>query len=311
MIDDEYIKKLFFGKRQIKNHIYKKYIIEKQNHEIYNYIISRFGDSDSNNIREILHRIYWKVEKIPVCPICGCKVKYTGGDKNGKIYTTYCSCKCAQNDKNVRKKIFDTCFDRYGNNNNIEKYKKTCLERYGVDNFRKTKECVDKIRKTVFEHYGVDNYFKTEDFKLKSHSKEANEKRNETKRKNKTFNTSKPEKISYFLLKEVFGEVLKQYKSEQYPFFCDFYVPKLDLYIELNIFWHHGKRPYTGSEEDLKKIEEWKSRGTESYLEAIKTWTERDVNKRTIAKQNNLNYLEFFNMKQLKDFLYDRQKQRL
>ena len=33
------------------------------------------------------------------------------------------------------------------------------------------------------------------------------------------------------------------------------------------------------------------------------TWTIRDVNKRNIAKQNNLNYIEFWNINELKEWL--------
>jgi len=47
---------------------------------------------------------------------------------------------------------------------------------------------------------------------------------------------SQPEEDSYELLVDKFGysEVIRQYRSEKYPFFCDFYIPCLDLYIELN-----------------------------------------------------------------------------
>ena len=37
-----------------------------------------------------------------------------------------------------------------------------------------------------------------------------------------------------------------------------------------------------------------KSKNSGYYQNAINTWTIRDVNKRNIAKQNNLNYLEIF-----------------
>ena len=36
------------------------------------------------------------------------------------------------------------------------------------------------------------------------------------------------------------------------------------------------------------------------YYEMIKTWTIKDVNKRNIAKQNHLNYIEFWNINDLK-----------
>ena len=36
---------------------------------------------------------------------------------------------------------------------------------------------------------------------------------------------------------------------------------------------------------------------------AINTWTVRDVNKRNIAKKNNLNYIEFWNLNDVHEFL--------
>ena len=40
-----------------------------------------------------------------------------------------------------------------------------------------------------------------------------------------------------------------------------------------------------------------KSKNTQYHNNAINTWTIRDVKKRNIAKQNNLNYLEIFSIK--------------
>jgi hypothetical protein len=75
-----------------------------------------------------------------------------------------------------------------------------------------------------------------------------------TKRKNGTFNTSKPEDKSYELLCEKFDkdDIIRQYKSEKYPFNCDFYVKSIDTYIECNFNWTHGGHPFDpNSEEDL------------------------------------------------------------
>lgn len=44
----------------------------------------------------------------------------------------------------------------------------------------------------------------------------------------------------------------------------------------------------------LEKIKKWKEKNTKFYTEAIYNWTVRDVNKRNIAKENELNYLEVF-----------------
>ena len=39
------------------------------------------------------------------------------------------------------------------------------------------------------------------------------------------------------------------------------------------------------------------------YFAIIKYWTELDVEKRNTAKRNNLNYKEFWNIEQLKEWL--------
>lgn len=133
-------------------------------------------------------------------------------------------------------------------------------------------------------------------------SKEHQNKINSTKRKNGTFNTSKEENEINILLRQKFSDVKMQYKSEKYPFNCDFYIPEKDLYIEYQGSWTHGKKPFESSKSDLQKLSKWKNNSIHSkyYEVAIHTWTIRDVNKRTIAKENNLNWIEFFTMK---DFL--------
>lgn len=128
-----------------------------------------------------------------------------------------------------------------------------------------------------------------------------------TKRKNNTFNTSKPEDQLYSLLKIEYPDTLRQYKDSRYPYCCDFYIPSLDLFIEFQGSWTHGPKPFI--EDDIEcqnQLNSWNQRSTSSefYKNAIKTWTIRDVNKRNIAKQNHLNYIEVFSL----DFkeLYDR-----
>lgn len=122
-----------------------------------------------------------------------------------------------------------------------------------------------------------------------------------TRRINGTFNTSKPEETLYGLLCDVFGndDVIKQYHDERYPFSCDFYVRSLDLFIELNAHWSHGKHWFDESnDEDLQKLSRWLSRaeerGSRYYHAAIHVWTERDPLKKQTAEQNGLNYVVFW-----------------
>jgi len=115
---------------------------------------------------------------------------------------------------------------------------------------------------------------------------------------------SKSENKSYNVLKEKYSDIIYQYKSDLYPFNCDFYIPSLNLYIECNYHWTHGGHPYNeNNKKDQNQLKNWKEKNTKFYNNAINTWTIRDVNKRNIAKQNNLNYIEFWSLKELKTWL--------
>ena len=164
----------------------------------------------------------------------------------------------------------------------------------------------NKIKSTCIERYGVDSYSKTNEFKnkLKEHKDEANLKRNNTKKINNSFNTSKQEDKIYDILLSQFSldDVIREYKSTEYPFNCDFYIKSLNLYIECNFHWTHGGHAYDSENlEDLTTIEKWKSKQSKYYNNAITTWTVRDVIKRNIAKKNKLNYIEFFNFNKAKE----------
>lgn len=125
-------------------------------------------------------------------------------------------------------------------------------------------------------------------------------KQQEIKRKNNTFHTSKIEDEYYLQLVDKYGvnNVLRQYKdTKRYPFCCDFYIPSKDLFIELNAHWTHGGKHYDPQDNFCKQqLQEWliKSQDSKYYEQAINTWTVLDVNKYTIAKQNNLNYLVIY-----------------
>lgn len=194
------------------------------------------------------------------------------------------------------------------------KIKQTNLEKYGVEYVFQIKQFqqklkdikikkygsvnnINKIKQTMKEKYGVEYIFQRQDIIQKTHNKEAMKKQYETKKKNNSFNTSKPEEEIYKLLCQKYENVKRQYKSEKYPFYCDFYIPSEDLYIEYNGHWTHGQEPY--DENNLlhqEKLKLWESKNSKFYNNAIITWTKRDVLKRKIAKENGLNWVEFFNI---------------
>ena len=114
-------------------------------------------------------------------------------------------------------------------------------------------------------------------------------------KKNNSFAKSKPEDIHYEKLCEQFGndDIIRQYKSDLYPFNCDFYIKSTDTYVEYQGFWTHGSEPYDPSNKEHQKIiEQWSKKNTKFYHSAIKNWTITDPLKRQIAHKNGLNYIE-------------------
>lgn len=108
------------------------------------------------------------------------------------------------------------------------------------------------------------------------------------------------EKMKKELIK-LFGEkdVCEEYnKDKRYPFFADFYIKSLDLFIELNAHWTHYKEFYNSDSEQHKKIlDKWidgKKRHNRYYSSAIKVWTKRDPKKLKTAQKNNINYIVFW-----------------
>ena len=261
-----YDKRGYINSRIIQN-------LEKDSYkEISNYLNHRFIDSnESLSYRELITRIKYNIEIIPKCPVCGKNLHFVG--KKNKIYTDSCSIKCIMLNQNVK----------------------------------------DKIKQTNISKYGVEHNWQIKEEQIKSHSKEALNKCFITQKKNGTLNKSKDEDQSYELIKSKYNDVIRHYKCDRYPFICDFYIPSLDLFIECQYSMFHNKRPYLGSNEDLNEIEIIKEKSYKRklitgkhktrYDSLLDTWIIRDVNKRNIAKENGLNYKEFFTILELENWL--------
>lgn len=154
-------------------------------------------------------------------------------------------------------------------------------------------------RKTLKKRYGVDNPMKKKEF-VKSNWK--------SKKKNGTCSSSRPENKMFEELKNYFGEndVIRNHNSDpRYPFYVDFYIRSLDLFIELNGVWFHGSHWFDETDpEDIEKLKVWEikaNEGSRAYKQAITVWTKRDLLKRQTALKNNLNYLAFWDSN-LNDF---------
>lgn len=166
------------------------------------------------------------------------------------------------------------------------KKEKTFQSRYGVNYGLQSPEIMQKKLETTLARYGTPYY-------------PNKEKEYQTKKRNHSFNTSNPENEMYADLCKQYGEdnVIRQYKDERYPFVCDFYIPSEDLFIEYNGSWTHGEHPFDPMNlEDISTLEAWQEKATDHpyYQGAIYTWTDLDVRKQRIAKENNLNYVVIY-----------------
>ena len=231
----------------------------------------------------------------------------------------------------LKKKYENTCLEKYGtlsSNSSSEikkKQKQGYLRNWGVDSPMKSEavkeimkennlrkrgvewvlqdlKVINKSKDTCLKKYGKTSYCQTKEYEERAYK---------SKKKNKSFNTSSAEQRIELFLKQKFPDLKTQYKEERYPFACDFYIPSLDLFIEYQGHWSHGDGlgAFNGyNKVHIEKLKIWLCRSNEvnfkgklkkSYLDAMNVWTIKDPKKREVAKENNLNWVEFFEEKDL------------
>ena len=249
---------------------------------------------------------------------------------------------CSSKSEIVKEKTKQTCLKRYGVEYTgqieeaKEKSKKTCLEKYGSEYYIGSKYCLEKTIEFSRQNYNVDWFTKSEEIKNKAKetmlrrygveysmqipknkeymsylmsSYEMQERRYNTMKRNHTFNSSSTEEELFLYIESRFPKVVRQYKDKnRYPYFCDFYIPELDYFIELQGYYTHGKHPFDpNSNEDLQLIEYYKRKYGED-CQPITIWSIKDVEKRDCAKRNHLNFKEVWSLEDGKNFvneLYD------
>ena len=202
----------------------------------------------------------------------------------------------------IKEKIKQTNIQKYGVDylfkSNIikEKIKQTNIQKYGVDNPLKNKEIREKIKQTNIQKYGVDNPLKNKEIWKKSQDNR------QISSKSKLENNF----LNYLKLKYESDDIITQYKSKEYPYYCDFYIKSINLYIEIQGHWTHNDHPFDiNNLNDQQIINIWrtKSLSDKYYKNALNTWTIKDVEKRNTAIQNNLNYLEIFGKTDLNKYI--------
>lgn len=163
----------------------------------------------------------------------------------------------------------------------------TCNERYGGIGFG-SDSLNKKTRKILNERYGTPNFTTTSEYKSKAYT---------TRKKHNTFNSSAVEEEFTNWLNDNHIEFIRQYKTDIYPYPCDFYFPDKDLYFEINGTWTHGKHRFDPTNEgDLEILNNWKNKNTRYYDIAIKVWTKTDPEKYEIAQKHKLNWVSVYSM---------------
>lgn len=307
-INDEGIIKHFFkGKRGLNCLIVdniKSAVLQK-------WLENRYNDSDS--IKETIQRIKLGIEEKPKCPICGKPVSFIG--KPAHMFEKYCSCSCAGHDPEVIAKKQASDRKRNGgelgwvlsnkNPDKIEHRKETLLKKYGTTTLYHIPGIAEKIMKTNLKRFGMPSAMQ---------NKEIQKKYMKSMIHSLTPGTSRQEKKMFLFLKKYYPDIIHFYNSELYPFNCDFYIPEKDLYIEYEgSQYHHYHAFDPANKEDVKEKKRLEEKSEESdrkdhckknqYQVMLKIWTESDPEKRMIARKNNLNFLEFWNLKNLDEDL--------
>ena len=274
--------------QKIKNTNLKKFGVEfplqqlkKENSEIYQKIsqtcINKFGVDSPLKNKEVRE-----------------KIKQTNIQKYGVDYLFKSNI--------IKEKIKQTNIQKYGVDNLFkndiikEKIKQTNIQKYGVDNPLKNKEIREKIKQTNIQKYGVDNPLKNKEIWKKSQDNR------QISSKSKLENNF----LNYLKLKYESDDIITQYKSKEYPYYCDFYIKSINLYIEIQGHWTHNDHPFDiNNLNDQLIMNKWrtKSLSDKYYKNALNTWTIKDVEKRNTAIQNNLNYLEIFGKTDLNKYI--------
>ena len=207
----------------------------------------------------------------------------------------------------ILQKIKDTNLKKFGvefplqqlkkeNSEIYQKISQTCINKFGVDSPLKNKEIREKIKQTNIQKYGVDNPLKNKEIWKKSQDNR------QISSKSKLENNF----LNYLKLKYESDDIITQYKSKEYPYYCDFYIKSINLYIEIQGHWTHNDHPFdinNLNDQQIMNIWRTKSLSDKYYKNALNTWTIKDVEKRNTAIQNNLNYLEIFGKTDLNKYI--------
>lgn len=250
-----------------------------------------------------------------VCLTCGASTTF---HKLGDGFHKFCSTKCvanyAEHVESARVRM-STPERRMKSANDIAAYNKTKKARdissnngkiWGSINFRNAHRKYDGLR--YCEVCGKETYHVIGVGCISCLNRSE-------QHKNKVVSTRvKHQKISplerYFKnkLDDLNIQYIQEYKDELYPYFCDFYLPEYNMYIELNGHFVHQTHLFDkDNPDDVNALNKYKDLAKTSsfYDKVIHIWTVVDVEKYKVAKENNLNYILLWSVEDINKFLED------
>lgn len=246
---------------------------------------------------------YLKKKNEDICPVCGNKNKFINLNAG---YNRVCSVSCGQKHPDTRKKIETTNICKYGkstplitessldkshNKYAMNKKRQTMINKYGYSNSFCTIETQRKVQNTMIKRYGSKNPMVC--------NKNIFAKYNGTR--------SSYESIVKLALEENNIQFEYEYnKDKRYPYYCDFYLPDKDLFVEINGYWMHNNHWFDEtSKEDIKILQLWQEKAISStrMQSAINVWTIKDIEKRNCAKNNKLNYVVLWTLEDIYNWI--------
>lgn len=255
------------------------------------------SDKEKKEIRERTEATCTKIYGVK-CPLQSKEIREKGKKTSLERYGTESPMQ-SEDIKEVQKsKIQDKHGSEITNNFQVEEYKnkakRTKEERYGNPNYNNSKQAA----KTCRERYGVDNPSQLLDIQMKKKA---------TQLSHGKISSSEQKVIKYLtdLGYKKQQDYFIEYKSDEYPFFCDFYFPKTKLFLELNIHGTHCGCWYNSQnklcQEKRNKFLS-KAKTSAFYKDLVDVWTRRDVKKRNTARKNKLNYVVLWKDKDIDEW---------
>lgn len=172
------------------------------------------------------------------CDVCNTEFtrKYSSHYLN-RVMTSFhfCSTQCSGD---ARRKGGELMLKIHGNRDHKEWHRnlqETLLARHGVTNPGQMNDHTKKVRSTLRERYGE---HVTCAMMIPGISQQACKKRHETMKRNGSYTRSSPEDRLYEKLVERFPRTERQkIVNDRWP--IDFYVPELDVYVQVDgVYWH-------------------------------------------------------------------------